>query len=130
MTSPGVAGPTRSVRVLIVDDEPDMRLLLTSLLGLDQRFEVAGEAADGAEGLQAYERLRPDVVVLDQRMPVMPGIEIARRILADHPDQAIVLLSAYVEESLREEALALGVRRVIGKQEILDLGPGLLDGIS
>ncbi|MGV3760145.1 MAG: response regulator transcription factor [Actinomycetota bacterium] len=115
-----------SIRVLIVDDEPDMRLLLRSLLLIDQRFEVAGEAADGGQGLDRFRELRPDVVILDQRMPVLYGIEVARQILTEDPSQAILLLTAYLDEALTSEATALGVRRVLGKQEIMDLGPELL----
>lgn len=126
----GPSGATAVIRVLIVDDEPDIRLLLRSLLGIDQRFDVAGEAANGAEGLEQFESLQPDIVILDQRMPVLGGLDTARRILMDHPDQPIVLLSAYVDAALRDEALALGVRQVLGKQEILDLGPQLLDAIG
>lgn len=120
----------RLIRVLIVDDEPDIRLLLRSMLGIDQRFDVAGEAADGAEGITQFEALRPDVVILDQRMPVLGGLETAQRILRDHPGQAIVLLSAYIDAALRDEALALGVRQVVGKQEIMDLGPHLLAAMA
>jgi DNA-binding NarL/FixJ family response regulator len=124
------ADATPLIRVLIVDDEPDIRLLLRSMLGIDQRFEVAGEAANGAEGIELCESLRPDVVILDQRMPVLGGMEAAERILRDHPEQAIVLLSAYIDVALRDDALALGVRRVVGKQEIMDLGPHLLQAIG
>lgn len=120
----------RLIRVLIVDDEPDIRLLLRSMLGIDQRFDVAGEAADGAEGITQFEALRPDVVILDQRMPVLGGLETAQRILRDHPGQAIVLLSAYIDAALRDEALAVGVRQVVGKQEIMDLGPHLLAAMA
>jgi two-component system, NarL family, nitrate/nitrite response regulator NarL len=127
MTATGAPG---SIRVLIVDDEPDMRLLLRSLLLLDQRFEVAGEAADGGQALVRFEELRPDLLILDQRMPVLYGIEVARHILAAHPEQAILLLTAYVDDALTTEAQELGVRRVLGKEEIMDLGPELLRSVG
>lgn len=116
--------------MLIVDDEPDMRLLLRSLLLIDQRFEVAGEASDGGQGLEQFRVLQPDLVILDQRMPVLYGIDVARQILSEAPDQAILLLTAYVDDGLASEAAAIGVRRVLGKQEIMDLGPELLRAVG
>lgn len=130
MTRAMTAEATRSIRVLIVDDEPDMRLLLRSLLDIDERFEVVAEAADGAAGIEAFDRLKPDLLILDQRMPVLDGLEMARRVLQDNPGHPIVLLSAYVNDLLRDEALALGVRRVLSKSAILDLGPELIRALS
>lgn len=117
---------TAAIRVLIVDDEPDLRLLLRTMLTLDQRFEIAGEAVDGAEALERYAELAPDVLVLDQRMPALVGLEVAARVLADHPDQIVILLSAFLDDSIRVEAERIGVRSVIGKQRIADIGTEIL----
>jgi DNA-binding NarL/FixJ family response regulator len=119
-----------TIRVLIVDDEPDLRLLLRTMLTLDQRFEIAGEGTDGGEALMLFEQLRPDVLLLDQRMPVLTGLDVARRVLDEHPDQAVILLSAYLNDAVKAEAAALGVRGVIGKEHILDLGPEILRLVS
>jgi DNA-binding NarL/FixJ family response regulator len=128
MMTSGVRNGT--IRVLIVDDEPDLRLLLRTMLTLDQRFEIAGEGTDGGEALTLFEQLRPDVLLLDQRMPVLTGLDVARQVLGEHPDQAVILLSAYLNDAVKAEAAALGVRGVIGKEHILDLGPEILRLVS
>jgi YesN/AraC family two-component response regulator len=119
-----------AIRVLIVDDEPDLRLLLRTMLSLDQRFEIAGEAVDGGEGLKLFHELRPDLLLLDQRMPVLMGLQVAEKVLASHPDQAIILLSAFLNDALAAEAAELGVRGVLGKERILDLGSEILRLVS
>jgi DNA-binding NarL/FixJ family response regulator len=115
-----------TIRVLVVDDEPDLRLLVRTMLGLDQRFEIAGEAVDGGEGLARFRELRPDVLVLDQRMPVLEGLDVARQVLADHPDQAVILLSAHLDDRMRAEATSVGIRSVLGKQHIDGLADEIL----
>jgi DNA-binding NarL/FixJ family response regulator len=115
-----------AIRILIVDDEPDLRLLLRTMLSLDHRFEIAGEAVDGREGLSLFRELRPDVLVLDQRMPVLMGLEVAEQVLVEHPEQTVILISAYLDDALATEAARLGVRGVLGKQRIADLGSEIL----
>ena len=109
---------TRTVRVLVVDDEPDLRLLMRTMLDLDQRIEIAGEAADGGEALERFAELQPDVVLLDLRMPVLNGLEVAERILRDNPDQGIILFTAFLDPALVADATALGVQSVLGKGDI------------
>lgn len=106
------------VTTLVVDDEPDMRLLIGMSLTLDGACEVTAEAADGEEALVAYERVHPDVVVLDMRMPGMTGLEVARRIFAIDPTQPIVICSAYLDQSDRDEAARIGVKACVDKTDI------------
>jgi YesN/AraC family two-component response regulator len=81
--------------VLVVDDEPDVRAFIWLALATDPDFVVCGEAADGAEAVDLVSDLHPDVVLLDIRMPVMDGIEAARKIKSICPGTRIVVLSAH-----------------------------------
>jgi DNA-binding NarL/FixJ family response regulator len=81
-------------RVLIVDDQDLVRHGLRMILELGG-IEVVGEAADGAQAVAAVESLRPDVVLMDVRMPVMNGVEATHTITATHPDCRIVALTTF-----------------------------------
>ena len=109
-------------RVLVADDDPNIRELIKATLEL-RGFEVVGVAADGEEALKAYEALdpRPSAVVLDQRMPLLNGIETAKRILAIAPNQIIVLFSAALNHDVVEDALNVGVLQCVDKLEITRL---------
>ena len=107
-----------SLRVLIVDDEEDMRVLLRNLIELaDEGLSVAGEAATGEEALERWREARPEVVLLDQRMPGLSGLATAERMLAEDPEQAIVLFTAYLDPAIERIAARLGVRRVVSKRD-------------
>src|SRR5436309_942921 len=98
-------------RVLIVDDEPDMLALLRTIIDLtNEGLSVAAEAADGDEALRRWREERPEVVVLDQQMPGLSGIETAERMLMEDPTQVIVLYTAYPDAALTAAAERLGVR--------------------
>jgi two-component system response regulator EvgA len=86
---PGRAGDNIFVRVLIVDDHPSFRASARSLLEAEG-YEVVGEAADGAEALQASEDLRPDFVLLDVQLPDINGFEVARQLaVSAHPPEVV-----------------------------------------
>ena len=83
------------IRLLIVDDHPVVRTGLQGMLAGQPDFEVVGEAADGAEAVILSERLHPDVVLMDLRMPGMDGVTAIRHIRARHPEVHILVLTTY-----------------------------------
>ena len=118
-----------ATRALIVDDEDDMRTLLRVLLSDGTgEIEVVGEAADGEEGLALWRAQQPDVIVLDQRMPGLTGLEVAAAILEDNPAQTIILFSAYLSNAMRTEAAALGIHACITKEQVFDLPDLIREG--
>ena len=115
-------GAADSIATLIVDDEPDIRMLMR--LTLDEANEglyVCGEAGDGLEAVSLAAKVRPDVIVVDQRMPGMSGIETAVALRANRPDQRIVLCSAFLDSQLRSEGEQVGILGFVNKREIAKL---------
>jgi two-component system nitrogen regulation response regulator GlnG len=107
------------LRALIVDDDSDMRFLVRMTIEVaNHGLAVAGEAASGADAIAAVQQDRPEVIVLDQRMPGMTGLETARHILAEHPEQSIILFSAYLDAQTMAEADAIGVHACIDKTDV------------
>jgi DNA-binding NarL/FixJ family response regulator len=98
------------LRVLLVDDHQLMRDGLRTLLEMEAGISVVGEAADGAAAVTAFEKLVPDVVLMDIRMPVMDGVEATRRIRGKAPDAKILMLTTFDEDELVFEAVRAGAR--------------------
>jgi two-component system nitrate/nitrite response regulator NarL len=111
----GVKQAHARIRILIADDHPTIRTMVRSTLEQHPRFEVCGEAVDGAKAIEAADTLKPDVVVLNVTMPVLNGIEAARIIRARVPESAIVILSTHADERLIEEARRIGARAYVAK---------------
>ena len=112
-------GRGQDTGVLIVDDEEDMRALLRSTIEIaNEGLRVAGEAIDGEDAVAQWRETRPQIVVLDQRMPGATGLEVAQRILAEHPEQTIILFSAYLDQEILDAAAELGIRACMSKREI------------
>ncbi|MBA4116162.1 MAG: response regulator transcription factor [Rubrobacter sp.] len=106
MTSPA---PT-TIRVLIVDDQALIRQALKTLLDLEGGIEVVGEAADGLAALEMVSETQPDVALVDVRMPRMDGVELVRRLAAEHPRVAAVILTTFDDEEYIFDGLRAGAR--------------------
>jgi DNA-binding NarL/FixJ family response regulator len=96
------------IRVLVVDDQALVRGGLAVLLDSAADVAVVGEAADGAEAVEAAHRLRPDVVLMDIRMPVLDGIAATRRILERDPDVRVLVLTTFDVDAHVYDALRAG----------------------
>lgn len=99
---------TRPCRVVIADDTPDIRMLLRWSLEPDERFEIVGEAANGAEALALLRDNQVDAILLDLAMPVMDGLQAIPKIKVQSPTTRIVVLSGFDQESMAGEALSRG----------------------
>lgn len=106
--------------VLLVDDEQDIRDLARLFLEMDG-LQV-NEAVDGAQALERFAELNPPphpaVVVLDNRMPGLSGVEVAQQMLSIHPAQVIVLFSAFLDRETEAAATAVGVAACVSKTDI------------
>jgi DNA-binding NarL/FixJ family response regulator len=96
------------VRVLLADDQALFREALAMLLGVHDDIEVVGEAGDGAQALARVADLRPDVVLMDLRMPVLDGIAATRRVRAEHPAVRVIALTTFDDDADVFAALRAG----------------------
>src|SRR5438128_560211 len=99
---------TKAARVLIVDDQTLFRTGLARLLDEDPRVEVVGQAVDGTEAVKAAAELKPDVILMDLKMPGLDGAEATRRIIAEHPEIKVLILSTFDADSYVLQALRAG----------------------
>ena len=106
--------PNGRVRALIVDDNPGFRQEMRVLLELEE-VTVVGEAANGWEAVQMSEALDPDVILMDQNMPALSGIDATRRIKQTRPDRRVLFVAA--EEAWRQEAMRAGAEAYFVKGE-------------
>lgn len=96
-----------------------MRALIAHVLRAEE-IDVA-EAANAEETVALWRELRPDVIVLDQRMPPTTGLEVAEAILADQPGQVIFLFTAFVDVEIRLEAERLGIAACVSKDQVFEI---------
>jgi DNA-binding NarL/FixJ family response regulator len=111
------------VRVLTVDDQELFRGVARDVIDATPGFESVGEAENGEEALRAVDRLAPELVLLDVRMPGIDGIEVARRLSESHPETLVVLIS--IEDPL-DLPSAIALRDVVPLVRKQDFGPGML----
>ena len=104
-----------SVTCVVADDHPAMRAAVSDVLS-DYGMTVLGIAADGVEAVERIESAKPHVAVIDVRMPLLSGIEVARRVAITTPDTAFLFYTAYGDRSLLAEALDVGVRGFVLKE--------------
>ena len=103
------------LRVVIADDQASVREGLVLLLGGLPGINVVGAAADGEQALELVAEYHPDAILLDLHMPVLDGIGATRRLVAEHPGVAIVVLTTYVDDTSVLEALRAGARSYLTK---------------
>jgi len=115
---------TEHITVLVADDEEDMRVLVRAVL-TSAGLEIVAEAVDGVDALDTLKRLHPPpiptVLVLDNRMPGMSGLEVAARVLEELPSQRIVLFSAFLTEEIAAQAKEIGIRACVSKDVVTRL---------
>jgi DNA-binding NarL/FixJ family response regulator len=104
-----------STTVLIVDDSPPIRRSLRAWFDQSAGWEVCGEAENGAVAVERVKALNPDIVILDLSMPVMNGLEAARRIASIAPKTAMVLFTMHASEHLVKDAQSAGISDVVSK---------------
>ena len=113
----------RKTRVMLVDDHEIVRLGLLTLINDRVDMEVVGEAGDAASAAREAERLKPDVILMDIRMPGEGGIEATRQIMARMPEMRIVMLTSFADDELLVRAISAGavgyVLKQVGNAELL-----------
>jgi len=104
-----------SINILIADDHPVVREGLIAMLGREVDFNVVGEAKDGVEAVNKAKELRPDVVLMDLRMPEMDGVEAIRQIRSVMPDIKFIILTTYSDDDYIFSGIEAGARAYLLK---------------
>ncbi|MDD3237499.1 MAG: response regulator [Candidatus Gastranaerophilales bacterium] len=104
-----------SKTILVIDDSPFVYKTVVRALQGDEQYEVVGNALNGQLGIDLYIEKHPDIITLDVTMPVMDGLETARKLFELNPNVKIVMLSAMGDETLLNEAKELGIKHFLMK---------------
>jgi DNA-binding NarL/FixJ family response regulator len=130
-------GPERPIRLLVVDDHEVVRQGIVAILERNPGFQVVAEAGTAADAIAMAERHRPDLVVMDVRLPDGSGIEACREIRGEHPETRVVILTSYPDEDVVMSAIVAGAsgyllkqlrgRELVAALEAVGRGESLLD---
>lgn len=109
--------PDASRSVLVVDDQAPFRAIARTVVSMTAGFELVGEADSGEVAVAMAARLAPDMILMDINLPGINGIEATRRIVADAPGTAVILLSTYAHDDLPDGAADCGAVRYVHKED-------------
>jgi len=109
-----------TARILVVDDQNLFRAGLVRLLEADSRVQVVGQAVDGLDVIKKVTSLKPDVILMDLKMPNLDGIEATRRVVAEHPQIKILILTTFETDSYVLQALRAGASGYVLKDAQID----------
>ncbi|HWA86285.1 MAG TPA: response regulator transcription factor [Opitutus sp.] len=108
--------PASRIRLVLVDDSEVVRAGLRALLGSDPSLEIAGEAGNVADGVATCAKLRPDVALLDIRLPDGTGLDACRQILAQRPATRVLILTSVADDKLVQQAIQAGAHGYLLKE--------------
>jgi DNA-binding NarL/FixJ family response regulator len=103
------------IRLLIIDDHEMVREGLKAILTTEPDFEIVGDAASAEQAFELIERLSPDIILLDIRLPDTSGIEVCRTVSERYPESAVIILTTFTDESLVAQCIQAGARGFIVK---------------
>ena len=116
--------------ILLIDDDELITMSLEMIISSKEEFKIVGKGHSGREAIDLYEELKPDLVLMDIRMEGMNGLEAAREILKNHPEATILFLTTFSDDEYIIEALKLGVRGYLLKQDYKALDTALTAAIN
>src|SRR5436309_14307587 len=103
------------IRLLIIDDHEMVREGLKAMLTTEPDFTIVGDAANAEQAFELIERLRPDVILLDIRLPGTSGIDVGRTVTERYPETAVIILTTFTDENLVAQCVQAGARGFIVK---------------
>lgn len=113
------------MRVLIVDDDNLVAMSLKTILSSDSEIEVAGTGSSGTEAIELYEKLKPDVLLMDIRMKDMTGLDAGTKIMEAHKDAKILYLTTFNDDEYIIKAISIGAKGYIIKQDFESIIPAV-----
>lgn len=118
------------MKIVIVDDSPIIRARLITMLDDIETIQIVGQAKSGEEALETVEKLNPDAVILDIRMPGLTGVDVLERIKKTNPNMLIIIMTNYPYQQYRERCMAAGADYFFDKSTEFDKIIGVFAGIA